>query len=210
MFFDLYYRVLEIPQKNPGKKVTAPQLTALARKLLDPGEFSVTTVRDPAVSPDMVIVAGIYDCWNDSAGLPGIEISLCYHPEQQYFFLNLLDWPRLAFDFAECVVHEKIHQEQHQQRKKFTRYRSSSLDESLKREQEYLGAGEEIEAYGFSIAADSVVNDRPWKMCDMYQVYAKAFSNDLNVVTKLEKSIVKYLKQLELDHVIRTRRAGPQ
>lgn len=210
MFFDLYYRVLEIPEKNQGKKVTAPRLTGLVRKLLDPEEFSVITVRDSAVSPDMVIVAGIYDCWNDSAGLPGIEISLCYHPEQQYFFLDLLDWPRLAFDFAECVVHEKIHQEQHRQRKRFSKYRSFSIDESLKREQEYLGAGEEIEAYGFSIAADSIVNDRPWKMCDMYQVYAATFLDDPNVVTKLEKSIVKYLKQLELDHGLRTRRARPQ
>jgi len=210
MFFDLYYRVLEISEKNSRKKVTAPQLTGLVRKLLDPLDYSVVTSRDPAVSPDMVIVAGIYDCWNDSVGVPSIEISLCYHPEQQYFFLDLLDWPRLAFDFAECVVHEKIHQEQHRQRKRFSKYRSFSIDESLKREQEYLGAGEEIEAYGFSIAADSIVNDRPWKMCDMYQVYATTFLDDPNVVTKLEKSIVKYLKQLELDHGLRTRRARPQ
>jgi hypothetical protein len=210
MFFDLYYRVLEISQKSKGKKITAAQLTGLMRKLLESDGFTVTTHRDPAVSPDMVIVSGIYDCWNDSSGLPGIEISLCYHPQQRYFFLDLLDWPRLAFDFAECVVHEKIHQEQHHQKKKFSKYRSRVLDKSLKSEQEYLGAGEEIEAYGFSIAADSMVNSTDWKKCDMYQVYANTFFDDANIVLKLEKSIVKYLKQLELEYVTRTRRAGSQ
>jgi hypothetical protein len=148
----------------------------------------------------MVVVSGLYDCWNESQGLPYIEIDVCYHPDQEYFFVDLIDWPRLAFDLAECVCHEWIHQQQHHSGRRYRRYSSHHPDPETRSEQEYLGSEDEIDAYGFSIAADSVVNETHWQDCEMYQVYQRVFEHDPNIIVKLQKEIVKYLKRLEQDH----------
>jgi hypothetical protein len=142
----------------------------------------------------MVIVAGLYDCYNDANHLPHTEITLCYHPEQELYFGHLLNWEQLTFDIAECIGHEHVHRQQYQKRKKSTQYVSDIDDQT------YLGESAEIEAYGFSIAAEAVAFDRQYHECAMYQIYTKTFDIDHSVIVKLEKQIVKYLKELELEH----------
>lgn len=201
MFFEIHSRILDIGDSLQGRRYTASEFTKLIRRQFPATDFLFRTHRDPAVSPDMIVVAGIYDCFNDSQDLPSVEITLCYHPEQKYFFSDLIDWETLAFDLAECICHELIHRQQYRSRQKFKAYESKLPEGNpLISEQEYLGDGAELDAYGFSIAAESIVRGCIPQECVMYGVYQTTFDNDKSVIVKLEQEIQKYLNLLELNN----------
>lgn len=201
MFFEIHSRILDIGDSLKGRRYTASEVTKIIRRQFPATDFLFRTHRDPAVSPDMIVVAGIYDCYNDSQDLPSIEISLCYHPNQKYFFTDLLDWETLAFDLAECICHELVHRQQHRSGQRFKSYESKLPDgDPLINEQEYLGDGAELDAYGFSIAAESIVRGCIPQECVMYGIYQTTFDNDKSVIVKLEKEIQKYLNLLELNN----------
>jgi hypothetical protein len=201
MFFETHSRILDIGDTFKGRRYTASEVTKLIRRQFPATDFLFRTHRDPAVDPDMIVVAGLYDCFNDSQDLPSVEITLCYHPDQKYFFTDLIDWETLAFDLAECICHELVHRQQHRSRQKFKSYESKLPEGNpLIGEQEYLGDGAELDAYGFSIAAESIVRGCIPQECVMYGVYQTTFDNDKSVIVKLEQEIQKYLNQLELNN----------
>jgi hypothetical protein len=196
MFYNTYSRLLSVGEfyKTKTRSFTASELTKIIRRQFPATDFSFKTHRDYAVDPDMIVVAGYYDCYDDAQGLPHTLITLCYHPEQDTFFPHLLDWQRISFDIAECVGHELVHRAQFKGGKRTKRYQSEDQDQA------YLGDEAEIEAYGFSIAIDSLVNKVPVTECAMYQVYKDTFASDLSVIVKLQKHISKYIEQLERDY----------
>ena len=196
MFFANYNRLLGLKEKYQSRTFKANEFTRLIRRQFLSRDFSFRTHKDYAVDPDMVITAGSYDCYYDGLGLPHTEITLCYHPEQDQYFGAALDWDQISFDVAECIGHELIHRSQHKSRRKLAKYISSISDINKKAEQEYLGAEEEIEAYGFSIAAESKIFNKEYSNCAMYNIYTNIFDSDHSVVVKLEEQIVKYLTQL--------------
>jgi len=200
MFFETYTRILNIGDHYKGRQYTASEITRIIRRQFPATDFLFRTQRDTAVSPDMIVVAGLYDPYNDSQDLPSIEITLCYHPDQKVFFTDLLDWQQFAFDLSECVCHELIHRQQHRSRQTFPAYESKVADPHQMAEQEYLGDGAELDAYGFSIAAESIVRGCNYRECVMYHVYQTTFDNDPKIVVKLEKEIEKYLNLLELNN----------
>jgi hypothetical protein len=200
MFFETFDRLIELGEFFKGRQYSASELTRLIRRQFPATDFSFKTRRDSAVDPDMIVVAGMYDCYNDTQDLPSVEITLCYHPDQKWYFTDLIDWESLAFDLAECVCHELIHRQQFRSKQKFKPYESKVTDMHLQSEQEYLGDGAELDAYGFSIAAESIVRGCPYQDCVMYGVYKSTFDNDPLVVVKLEKEIQKYLNLLELNN----------
>ena len=76
-----------------------------------------------------------------------------------------------------------------------------------KEEQEYLGTKEEIEAYGFSIAAELSAMHGAFSIDSpeledivMWRVYSSTFDTDQSVVLKLRQQISKYLCRLEADY----------
>jgi hypothetical protein len=194
MFFETYFRLLELEARYSTRTFSASEFTKLIRRQFPAADFSFRTHRDYAVDPNMVIVAGIYDCYNDAQSLPHTEITLCYHPEQETYSGHLFNWQQISFDIAECIGHETVHRQQYKNKAKLKSY------ESANSEQEYLGDESEIEAYGFSIAAESVVYNRPYAECTMFTVYKNTFDKDHSVIVKLQKQIVKYLEQLEPYH----------
>jgi hypothetical protein len=194
MFFQNYNRLLGLRERYNSRSFSASEFTKIIRRQFPAADFSFQTHRDYAVDPDMIVVAGIYDCYNDAQFLPHTEITLCYHPEQDIYIGNNLDWQQISFDIAECIGHELIHRQQYKSKAKFKPYKG------INSEQEYLGDESEIDAYGFSIAAESVVYNRPYTECTMFKVYQTTFDNDHSVVVKLQKQIVKYLKEQELNY----------
>lgn len=199
MFFQTRTRLLQLGEYYRAKprSVTACEFTKIIRRQFPAADFSFKTHRDYAVDPDMVVVAGTYDCYNDAQGLPHTEITLCYHPEQDTYFLNILDWDRISFDIAECIGHELVHRKQYKSKQKPKQYISKCDDLRKQADQEYLGDESEIDAYGFSIAVEAFTYGKPYQQCPMYEVYVDTFDNDHSMVLKLEKQIVKYLKQME-------------
>lgn len=190
-FFGTHNRLVALGKRVAGRKYSAAEFTRLIRRQFPSANFSFKTHRDYAVDPDSIIVSGTFDSVDESVGLPSINITLNYHPEQDTYFVDLLNWTQLAFDISECVWHEVVHRNQYTQGRKLKPYKSTDP------EQEYLGGQDEIEAYGFSIAAESFVFQKPFESCVMYGVYKTTFDTDLKIVLQLEKQVNSYLKQLE-------------
>jgi len=202
MFFQHHRRLLKLGEyyKQSNRSVNACDMTKIIRRQFPAADYSFKTHRDIAVDPDMIIVSGFYDCYNDAQGLPHTEITLCYYPDQALYFPKLLDWSRLSFDIAECIAHEDIHRRQYQNKETLAPYSSKETDPGKKREQEYLGDEAEIDAYGYSIAAEVMAFGCKYTDCNMYRVYREVFDNDYSVVLKLQKKISKYLIQLESEY----------
>lgn len=201
------YSLARVP-KHQGP-VSPSELTAKFRAVIDHPAIKITTQRSRLVLVDQVCVGGLYDPDHDQCGEPCVEVYLLYHPDQQHLVLTVAQWQRLCFEVAECIGHELVHRSQARRRKyKIARdYVSRDHCKIKREEQEYLGSRDEIEAYGFSIAAElaamygSFDIDSPC-MNDivMWQVYQSSFDTDQSVVLKLKRQISKYLRRLEADY----------
>lgn len=192
MYTAVLDRLQKLKQRVAGSSYTASQFTNLLRRQLNTDAFVFKTHRDYAVDPDSIIVSGLFDCYDYDNKLPSITITLSYHPEQNTYFVGRLDWEQLAFDLAECVGHEMVHMDQHVfgRAPALKRYRSSNEEKS------YLGGDDEIEAYGFSIAAEQHAFNKPLQECIMYGVYCGTFHDDTKVIYKLEQQVEQYHKEL--------------
>ena len=193
MYTVVYDRLQKLKQRVAGRSYTASQFTNLLRRQLSrQTTFVFKTHRDYAVDPDSIIVSGLFDCYDYDNKLPSITITLSYHPEQDTYFVDTLNWEQLAFDLAECVGHEMVHMHQHV----FGRAPALKKYKSSDEEQAYLGGDDEIEAYGFSIAAEQHAFNKPLQECVMYGVYCRTFEADTKVVYKLEQQVQQYHKEL--------------
>ena len=193
LFLATYQKLLTLGERVRGRNYTASNFTRLIRRQFPATDFSFRTQRDYAVDPDSVIVAGFYDPWDDSEMLPCISVTLCYHPEQDLYFIDLLNWQQFSFDLAECIGHELVHQDQTRngRKPKLKSYASDNADRA------YLGSEDEIEAYGFSIAAECVVFGRKPEQTPMWQAYHETFDTDAQVLLKLKQQVQQYLERME-------------
>jgi hypothetical protein len=193
LFSVTYQKLLTLGERVKGRNYTASNFTRLIRRQFPATDFSFRTQRDYAVDPDSVIVAGYYDPWDDSEMLPCISVTLCYHPEQDLYFIDLLNWQQFSFDLAECIGHELVHQDQTRngRKPKLKPYVSDNADRA------YLGSEDEIEAYGFSIAAECSVFGKTPDQTPMWQAYHETFDNDAQVLLKLKQQVHQYLTRME-------------
>jgi len=198
-FRDTLSRLLALGKRVSGRKYSAAEFTRLIRRQFSATDFVFKTYRDYGVDPDNIVVAGLYDSYDDDNMLPCMTITLCYHPEQDVYFADLLNWDQFAFDVAECVGHELVHRDQYSNGRKpaLKEYVSKSVDPAIMHEQNYLGSEDEIEAYGFSIAAERWAFNKNLEDCVMYDVYKTTFDTDTRIVLQLEKQVSEYLEQLE-------------
>lgn len=199
VFADAHRKIKALGERISDRSYTASELTKQIRRQFSAADFVFKTQRDYAVDPDMVVVAGMYDCHDDAHFLPSMTITLCYHPEQNSYIMSLLNWEQLSFDLAECIGHELVHRDQQRagRKPKLKSYTSRHPDPVTNSEQEYLGSEDEIEAYAFSIAAEMQVFSKPIDQCVMYCVYQETFNDDPQVVLQLEKHVKLYTKLLE-------------
>ena len=195
-FFTTHKKIKALGERVKGRSYSAADFTKLIRRQFNTTDFIFKTYKDYGVEPDFVVVAGLYDCYDDANMLPSITISLCYHPDQENYFIDLLDWEQFSFDLAECIGHELVHRDQHLNGRKPSLQEYKSQKEPTS-EQEYLGSEEEIEAYAFSIAAEMHSFNKPIHDCVMYGAYQETFASDTKIVLQLEKHVEQYKKTLE-------------
>lgn len=193
LFLATYQKLLALGERVKGRNYTASNFTKLIRRQFPATDFSFRTQRDYAVDPDSIVVAGFYDPWDDREMLPSVSITLCYHPEQDLYFVDLLNWQQFSFDLAECIGHELVHRDQTQngRKPKLKPYVSDNAERA------YLGSEDEIEAYGFSIAAECSVFGRTPEQTPMWQAYQETFDTDTKVLLKLKQQVQQYLERME-------------
>ena len=61
LFLATYDKLLALGERVRGRSYSASDFTRLIRRQFPATDFSFRTHRDPAVDPDMIIVAGVYD-----------------------------------------------------------------------------------------------------------------------------------------------------
>lgn len=205
MFFDQYEKLRQLETRYTGSSFTPAEITALIRRQIDRLDVRVFTRRDRAVSMDSIAIGGVYDHDCDDHGEPCIELYVTYHPDQVRCEWNRLDWNRVSFDLAEALGHELVHQEQHRRGKSSREYPSALPKNHPDHEdQGYLGDTKEIEAYGFTIAAELICyHEGDLDRLDhsdivMWNTYCHAFANDQSVVLKLREQVSKYLNKLKV------------
>jgi hypothetical protein len=199
MFLEIRNQLLSLQQSNASREFTPGTFTRLIRSQFDADDYVVRTEKNNSVDLNTIIIAGLYDSYNDRQQLPHTDIILQYNTKQTKFSGSDVNWDQLSFDIAECVEHERVHRNQFWGKVKFKKYSSKAQDIEVRLEQNYLGHEEEIDAYGFSIAAEAYAYNRPYSECAMYRIYERIFDTDRSVVVKLKQEIVKYLEQLKLE-----------
>lgn len=193
MFFDTFDCILSAI--NGVEEFTPKQLTNKIRTRFSSTDFSFKTKRDVVVDSGSVIVSGLYD--SESEDSPPIIIALHYNPKDCIIRLTDEKKAELAFNVAECAGHELVHQ---YLTSNPTTHRIPKRLLNQSEDHEYLGDPGEIEAYGFSIASESILYQKQIEDCPMYIVYNSLFA-DTVVMNLLKKKIIKYYKQLELEYV---------
>jgi hypothetical protein len=198
MFFDVLGSIRAMPSRVAKTTLTPVEISRWVRGCIKNQDILLKTCRSQAVDECQILVSGVYDQELDQDGLPSIEVFLNYSPTQTALEIDQIDWNRLAFDVAECMGHELVHKKL--RCKKSKEYHSVLPPGDLYNEQVYLGNSEEIQAYGFSIAADVAINldgefDQRFHAA-MYGIYQKTFDQDCAVMLQLDHEIVKNLTQL--------------
>lgn len=204
MFFDVYNKLKNLESRYGDSSLSPAEITALVRKQIRNPDVRVYTKRDKAVDIGTVSIGGAYEADLDDQEEPCIDLYLIYNADQMYCQLRQLNWSRVCFDIAEALGHELVHRHQHRRHIKPKLYQSTlAKDHPNYQEQVYLGDSSEIDAYGFTIAAELVVfYNADIEQLDtsdilLWRTYEQVFADDQSVVLKLREHIVKYLNKLK-------------
>jgi hypothetical protein len=113
---------------------------------------------DPNILQGYIFTGGLYNSIEDKSHRTAIEINFSYHPQDEKLRMTNYMWRRLAYRFAEVILHEVIHMRQFRSRKFKTipGYQSTAELRKERKQQEYYGDTDEMGAFSFNIACEMV------------------------------------------------------
>jgi hypothetical protein len=207
-YFNLLHKLEGLYDVNIGRKFTPAQITKLIAQNVPYRDVIFSTNLTVNSNIDTITVSGLYDYGEDQWGNTPIEIELAFFKRKRHFVIGASmsqkKWNRLCFDVASVLGHEYVHLHQYRDRdyRPGRGFRSRENDESLKQTQEYLGHTDEVDAYGFTVAAEMAMSLRSNKTVDlhktvMYNNYCDAFGSNHSIITKLKNKSLKYYSILE-------------
>lgn len=209
MQFQLREQLLALESRYGDSRLAPSEITELIRKSIKDSNVRVTTKRHNRVDEGTIVPSGAYDSEDDADGEPCIHLELMYNPDQQHLHIKQVGWDRVSFEICEVIGHEYVHRDQHRKRIRNISYSGTLAEDAHQRqEQQYYGESNEIEAYGYSIAAElacfhnSDASAAP--QTHTHQLYSRLFAHDQSVIMKLEQYISKYLNKLEVAQNVKT------
>lgn len=171
-----------------------------------------------------VYIGGTYYGDHDQDFKKCIEIVFAYNPFDDKITLGPLTFKHMCRSFADTILHEIIHMRQYRRRnwKELPSYQSNAAKSDQRREQEYLGCSDEIDAYSFNIACELVDKFKNSKDIANYiskkhrkgrlkssslRMYLKAFDYNTShtIIRKLKKRVIGYIPNAELGKPYRNR-----
>ena len=116
----------------------------------------ITTSKSEVVDPNTVGINAYYDPDEDEEGEIPIEVVLVFNPNDKLITMNRVQWREFAAELIDYLQHEMIHQYQYRARgyQPTRAYVSKAKDAEQKKQQEYLGNPDEIEAYAHNLASE--------------------------------------------------------
>jgi hypothetical protein len=201
MFFSTLERVKRIGTKHSGKSYSPEGFTRLIRSQIKDPNIKFHTFKDRWIPVGHFDLGAEYRPLDDEYGEPCIHVFLTYSTRQRKMKVSSWDWEKLAFSFADIIVHEYVHQK-HIRRRNFRYglgYDGKNLDEANYNDtmKNYLGCDDEVLAYSFNVASEMAYYDMPMEKTRVYKLYRKVFRRDPYIVLKLKRHALKYIKQLE-------------
>ena len=208
MRFRLREQLLALESKYGDSRLAPSEITDLVRKYIRDSNVRVTTKRNNRVDLGTIVPSGAYDSEDDAEYEPCIHVELLYHPDQQHLQLKDVDWGRVSFEICEVIGHEYVHKDQRRRHQRSVSYNGTlAEDQHVRSEQQYYGESNELEAYGYSIAAELVCfhdADTNAHLTETYQLYTRLFAHDQSVIMKLDHYISKYLNKLKAAQNVKT------
>jgi hypothetical protein len=185
--------------------------------------IKVTSDRDFNTEPGLVYIGGFYHVSKDKYKQQCVEVLLSYHPFDDYITISSKRFRAMCNTIADTILHEIIHMRQARARnfKSIPGFSSYAESNKQRKQQNYLGDPDEIDAYGFNIACalyerlrtsravakhlNKDMTDRRLKK-DSYYTYLQAFDHNHRhpVIKKLKKRIMYYVPYAELGKPYKT------
>lgn len=171
-------------------------------------------VGDTVLSPGDFTFGAEYDPNLDEEKRKQFKLTfIINHPKKTPWLVTGEIADTITLDLVEALVHEYRHQHQYRSRRYITNkiYISKHTNEITKRDQEYLGAPDEIDAYAVNIAVRFYIlkyklnTVEPINSLDLDH-YRNTFGIDHVIVRKLLKKIAKnitYLRAHDNDKIQR-------
>jgi hypothetical protein len=209
MRLDLRERLLALESRYGDSRLSPSEITDLVRKCIKDANVRVNTRRSAKADPGQVIPGGSYDSSDDAEQEPCIHLDLIYHPDQQHLEIRQANWQRVAFEICEVIGHEYVHRDQYRRKFRNEHYACTlEAGHPDRAQQIYYGEACEVEAYGYSIAAEVVCyydgEEDCAQLTETYQLYSRLFESDQSVILKLNQHISKYLNKLKAVKNVKT------
>jgi len=186
--------------------------------------IKASRIYDNQVNQGWAWIGGAYYSDLDADYLQSIEINFAYQSAKDSIKVSHLRFKHMCTLFADTILHEIIHMRQFRKRKfkHLPDYASTARREKQRREQEYLGNNDEIDAYAFNIACEMLVKAEgnhkkvirllnenqkgTRKKTTCWLVYLKAFNHDHNhpIIKRMKKRIAYYLPKADRGRPFRT------
>ena len=186
--------------------------TILKNNIKSLAPFKVKKLYNDKVDSGEIYIGGSYYSYLDREFDRCIEITYCYNVETDTIKLTEKKLYNIAILIADTVLHEIMHMRQYRRRefKSLPDYKSKAYKSDIRKEQEYLGSSDEIDAYSFNIACELLHKfqgdtktviaylNKPLKnhkYKNTWRLYLKAFEYNHNhpIIKKLKKKIISYL-----------------
>lgn len=208
----VYKEMLKFGEESASRRFSPPELTKVLRLFVGNNDIKIKTHRDSRVDRNQIVISGCYDPMEDESNFASILIYVTYSPTQKHIYIRNIDWSQLCVDLIECTGHEIVHQSQYRAREYdigSTIFVSLSSDIEKRTDQEYLGNEDEIEAFGYSIAAEMYLKLTPKTLTHKhitksatFEAYNAAFGVDHPVVQKLLEFVYRYYSQLQTNNKV--------
>lgn len=174
----------------------------------------VTHAETLEVDSGDVELNAFYDSGLDEYGDVAIELFLVTNPHDETFLLDNEQFDIIMRKIADSIIHEVIHMKQSRARNflEVDDMAYTQVEDEILEAQLYLGAADEIDAYGFNIACElldkcdlqtslkKLENVSTIKMEDSINLWAyiHTFAKDTShpVIRKLMKRVYKNLNQI--------------
>ena len=185
--------------------------------------IKVTKSLDKTTAKGWIFTGGFYHTEKDKINHQSIEVVFSFNPQDTTIKLTDDRFKRICARTAEVVQHEMIHMRQARKRnfKSIPGFSSFAENNKQRKEQNYLGDPDEMDAYAYNIACElydrfgkashiaSYLNydlkDNRLKK-DTYRWYLQTFDHNHNhpVIKKLKKRIMYYTPYAELGKPYKT------
>lgn len=174
-----------------------------------PVRLKLIQTTDKFLDKDDFSIGGEYDVESDEIKNKHIFIHLyiCKNKKSPWLITKqIVD--RLCLELTETLVHEYQHQKQYRKRRYRTsliNFKSTHADNDKKKEQEYLGHPDEVDAYAANISArlyiektmlNKTIDLKKIKNIDL-QTYYRTFGRRHHIVKELLEKVNENLNYLE-------------